>query len=294
MNRLATIDFQSNPFHGRFLAEAEPDYRGFFHSHSGIEILIIHEGQGSVILPRHVYPIRHGSVFIFQPHQLHHVRALPSEKQPYVRSLLEFDPAALLPYLKSYKHLAQTLTYIWKGDLEEQAFPDMIARYPIEANVRFYNEHLSNDLRTKAERYASLVAQLLQYLQMEIGQRAITIDVAAPMKLSHAETILQWIEEHYTDPFELERLSEELHLSKYYISRLFKSETGRTVTEYVMALRSKEACRLLLDNRLSIAEVGARVGWPIASHFAEQFKRWIGCTPSQYRKRHRSREREER
>jgi len=287
MNPLVTIDFQVNPFQGRFLVEAEPDYKGFFHSHPGIEILMIHEGQGTVTLPKHVYPIQPGAVFIFQPHQLHHVLAMPSEKHPYVRSLLEFDPAAIHPYLKPYKHLEQMLTYLWKGDLQEQAFPDMLARYPIEPNIRFYKEHLSGDIRMKPERYASLVAQLLQYLQMEIGQRAITVDAATTTELSHTEAILRWIEEHYTETFDLAQLADELHLSKYYISHLFKSETGRTVTEYMMALRIKEACRLLLDSRLSIAEVGVRVGWPIASHFTGQFKRWVGCTPSQYRKRHR-------
>jgi len=288
MNRLATIEFQSNPFQGRFLVEAEPDYKGFFHSHPGIEILIIHKGRGTVMLPKHVYPIQPGAVFIFQPYQLHHVRAFHTEKHPYVRSLLEFDPAAIQPYLKPYKHLEQILTYIWKSDLKEQVFPDMLTRYPIEPNVHFYKEHLSSDIRTKPERYVSLVAQLLQYLQLEIRHHAITIDTPTPTELSHTEAILRWIEEHYAETFELAQLADELHLSKYYISHLFKADTGRTVTEYIMALRSKEACRLLLDSRLSIAEVGVRVGWPIASHFTGQFKRWVGCTPSQYRKRHRT------
>lgn len=288
MKRLVTIDFQVNPFQGRFLAEAEPDYKGFFHSHPGVEILIIHEGRGTVTLPKHVYPIESGSIFIFQPYQLHHVRAIHTEEQPYVRSLLEFDPIAIQPYLQPYKHLEQLLTYLWKGDLKEQAFPDMLARYPIEPNVRFYKEHLYSEMRTKPERYASLVTHLLHCLQLEMGQRTIAMDTAATSaELSHTEAILRWIEGHFNESFDLAQLADELHLSKYHVSHLFKAETGRTVTDYIMALRSKEACRLLIDTSLSIADVGARVGWPIASHFTEQFKRWIGCTPSHYRRRHR-------
>ncbi|QNK59311.1 AraC family transcriptional regulator [Paenibacillus sp. PAMC21692] len=289
MKRLETIDFQANPFQGRFLAEAEPDYKGFFHSHPGIEILMIHEGRGTVTLPKHVYSIQPGAVFIFQPHQLHHVRAIHTQEHPYVRSLLEFDPVAIYPYLKPYNHLGRMLTYVWKGDLKEQAFPEMLARYPIEPNIRFYKEHMGSNISLKPERYASLVTQLLHYLQLEISQRSITMNLRTQTGVSHTEAILRWIEEHYTETFDLGQLADELHLSKYHISHLFKADTGRTVTEYIMALRSKEACRLLIDSPLSVAEVGVRVGWPIASHFTGQFKRWVGCTPSQYRKRHHRR-----
>ncbi len=285
MNRLETINYQNNPFIGRFMHEAETDYKGYFHTHGGIELLIVHEGQGTVTIPQHVYRIEPGTLFIFQPYQLHHVRATQTDVHPYVRSLLQFDPVALLPYVKPYKQLEQMLTYIWKGQMRQQAFPKLHERHPLEENIRYFNKHHANVTDKDHEHYAILVVQILQYLQQEIASLAIPIETPTPRTMSHTEAILSWIEKHYMEPFELERLAAELHLSKYHISHLFKEETGHTVTEYMLALRSKEACRLLMDSSISVAEIGVRVGWPIASHFIQQFKRWVGCTPLQYRKR---------
>lgn len=285
MNRLETINFQDNPFHGKFFTEAEINYKGYFHTHGGIEFLIVHEGNGSVTIPQHVYRMEPGSLFIFQPYQLHHVRAMNTTVDPYLRSVFQFDPIALLPYIKPYKQLEQVLMYLWKGQLSQQAFYGMASRYPIEENLLFFENHHTRDRDKQQEHYALLVIQLLQYLQQEMATLAISIEATMPRVMSHTEAILTWIEKHYAEPFELERLASELHLSKYYISHLFKEETGHTVTEYLLALRSKEACHLLMDESLSVAEIGERVGWPIPSHFIQQFKKWVGCTPLQYRKR---------
>lgn len=285
MNRLVTINFKESPFQGRIMNVAEPGYRGYFHTHPGIEILIVHQGQGTVTIPQHVYRIEPGTVFVFQPYQLHHVKATHTEENPYIRTVLSFDPVALQPYFKPYKQIDQMLKYVWKGQMLQQAFPQMHLRHPIEPNLLYHKEHQLGVRDKDNERYASLVALLLQYLQVEVANLSIPIDSTTPRAMSHTEAILRWIEEHFTEPFELNRIAEELHLSKYHISHLFKEETGRTVTDYMLALRSKEACRLLIDSSLSVAEIGVRVGWPIASHFSQQFKRWVGCTPLQYRKK---------
>ncbi|WP_373430115.1 AraC family transcriptional regulator [Paenibacillus sp. GD4] len=42
------------------------------------------------------------------------------------------------------------------------------------------------------------------------------------------------LEEHYTEPFDLSSLARELHLSKHHVSHLFRSETGGSITEYVI------------------------------------------------------------
>ncbi|MFD2116658.1 helix-turn-helix domain-containing protein [Paenibacillus yanchengensis] len=286
MSRLETINFQHNPFLGSFFRSAEHNYKGFFHAHAGMEILMIHEGTGSVTIPHHVYRLEGGSLFLFQPFQLHHVRATQLDTVPYVRSVLQFDPIALQPFIKPYKQLEQLFSYVWKGKMPQQAFANLTKRFPIEQDFALFHQNYASQIEKRQEHYALLVIRILQYLQQDLAERAVSIEATVPHALSHTEAILHWIEQNYMEPFELEKLANELHLSKYYISHLFREETGHTVTEYLLALRSKEACQLLLHSSLSVAEVGTRVGWPIPSHFIQQFKRWVGCTPLQYRKRH--------
>lgn len=66
-------------------------------------------------------------------------------------------------------------------------------------------------------------------------------------KSGHVEKMLDWVEVHFRQPFSLESLSRELHLSPYHISHLFKQQTGITLSDYVAGRRIREAC-VLLEN----------------------------------------------
>jgi AraC-like DNA-binding protein len=239
----------------------------------------------SVTLDQQVYRMEPGTLFVFQPYQLHHVSAKVSIESPYIRSVMQFDPLALQPYVKPFQKLGTFFDYVWKGSMYPQVFPQMQTRHPIEAVLQYTASSINYMPKRDLELHAGLLVQILQYLFAELHTLAIEIGAVPSRSLSHIEKILQWVELHYAEPLELERIADALHLSKYHISHLFKEETGRTVTEYVMARRSKEACRMLTGTSLPIAEIGVRVGWPIPSHFSQQFKHWVGCSPLQYRKK---------
>jgi AraC-like DNA-binding protein len=94
---------------------------------------------------------------------------------------------------------------------------------------------------------------------------------------------MNWLEARHTDEFDLGQLADELHLSKYYISRVFREETGSSITEYLTARRIMQACRLLETTALTVEQIGAEVGLPNTSHFILTFKKAVGLTPLKYR-----------
>lgn len=285
MKKLHTFDYRNQPFQHRLVSVADNSYQGYFHYHEGIEFLYVHQGQGMVTLDQQVYRIEPGTLFVFQPYQLHHVCARVSAKAPYIRSIMQFDPIGLQPFIKPFKQLNTFFHYVWRGSMHAQVFTQMQNRHPIDSALRYTSAAISGNAERDPELHAGLLMQILQYLLMETQQLSIAIDSLPSRSMMHVEAILQWVELHYAEPFALDGIANELHLSKYHVSHLFKEETGRSVTEYLMARRIKEACRILTDTSLPVAEIGVRVGWPIASHFSQQFKHWIGCTPLQYRKR---------
>jgi YesN/AraC family two-component response regulator len=97
---------------------------------------------------------------------------------------------------------------------------------------------------------------------------------------------MRWIEEHYREEISLETLAEETHLSKFYVSRIFREETGSSITDYLTARRIKQACRLLQTTDLSVEQIGIRVGYPNASYFIQLFKKVVGVTPLKYRNKY--------
>lgn len=98
------------------------------------------------------------------------------------------------------------------------------------------------------------------------------------------ETIKAYIQQHYTEELELQHLADLVYLTPSYLSKLFKTETGETITDYCIAVRIEHAKRLLKeDHGLKTYMVGERVGYPDPAYFNKVFKKMTGKTPKEYR-----------
>ena len=80
----------------------------------------------------------------------------------------------------------------------------------------------------------------------------------------------------------LSYVSEALGVSASHMSRTFKRETGRTFEHYVAEKRVEYARRLLLDPLNNVSEVARKCGFVDASYFARVFRKFAGCSPSEY------------
>jgi len=65
-------------------------------------------------------------------------------------------------------------------------------------------------------------------------------------------------------------------------SRLFKSTTGFSIIEYVIAVRIKEAQQLLRDTSKPVTEISAEAGFGDLVHFCRTFKKQTGVTDGRY------------
>lgn len=98
-------------------------------------------------------------------------------------------------------------------------------------------------------------------------------------------TIKQFIHEHYAEQIDLSALSALVYLTPTYVSKLFKQETGYTITDYMTDVRLQHAKRLLTHQpHLKIQEISEQVGYVDVAYFHKLFKRTIGVTPSQFKK----------
>ena len=75
-----------------------------------------------------------------------------------------------------------------------------------------------------------------------------------------------------------------MYLSPYYISKIFKSETGDTPINYLISLRMEHAREILdQDPEASIQTVAAAVDMRHAYHFSKRFKKYYGLSPLYYK-----------
>jgi transcriptional regulator GlxA family with amidase domain len=97
------------------------------------------------------------------------------------------------------------------------------------------------------------------------------------------QRVMSYMEEHYQRDLSLEKLAQSVNLSIWHFGHLFKTETGKSPVQYLKALRMARAQKLLETTFLSIKEVMSKVGMRDQTHFAKDFKRAYGLTPTRYR-----------
>jgi AraC-like DNA-binding protein len=107
----------------------------------------------------------------------------------------------------------------------------------------------------------------------------------SPFDLKRVTTL---IEDRIAVPPSLDELAGVIGVSRRHFSRAFKQSTGKTLYGYMTEHRLKRAVDLLRDAKMSATEIAIDCGFSSSSHFAYVFKKSVGVTPTEYRRKWRS------
>ena len=100
------------------------------------------------------------------------------------------------------------------------------------------------------------------------------------------DRIKEYVESHLAEDIPVATIAQQMNMSVYYLSHLFKSVTGTTLVEYRNELRLTRAKLLLIRTEDPIQQIAQRTGFSSASYFTEIFTRSEKIPPSEYRKYH--------
>lgn len=94
----------------------------------------------------------------------------------------------------------------------------------------------------------------------------------------------QEVETNYRN-FDMETLVQRLQLSRDYLFRLYKRETGRNLMDYLLDVRIQKAKELLMQpGKYKVYEVSELVGYTDYAYFSKLFKKQTGVTPKSFQK----------
>jgi AraC-like DNA-binding protein len=102
------------------------------------------------------------------------------------------------------------------------------------------------------------------------------------------EQLASYIARNYQEAILIEDAAKEVGLHPNYAMSLFKRTFNITLNEYLTQHRLSHAQRLLATTDNKIVDVALEAGYPTLSRFYEAFKKSCGCSPSDYRKEHRT------
>ena len=109
------------------------------------------------------------------------------------------------------------------------------------------------------------------------------LEDAEESEKSFVNRLMNYMWENIDGDLSLCTLSDKLHLNPSYLSRRFKSLSGKNLTEAILELRVKKACELLKNTSLKISEIAPMVGYETAANFSKVFKKMMNITPREYR-----------
>jgi len=97
------------------------------------------------------------------------------------------------------------------------------------------------------------------------------------------DKILFYIDEHYTEPCPLKKVSEIMKYDYTYLSKQFKNKMGMTYSDYINNFRINMACYALSSKNHTVTEIAHMSGFGSLQTFNREFKQVLGMTPSEYR-----------
>lgn len=134
------------------------------------------------------------------------------------------------------------------------------------------------DLYAETAAHFLAVHLLIRHARMQEPRRDHWQDHA----LRRANTFMR---EHLSGPVSLSQLADAAGLSPFQLLRAAKAVWGETPLRRLTRLRMEVAQRLLEQGYLPISEIAFECGYGNPSHFATAFRRHVGVTPMEYRRR---------
>lgn len=243
------------------------------HKHE-LELFYVMKGSGQYIVEKREYAVQPGSLVICNAGILH--GEVPFQKYnmiSYCCVLTDVQIPNLPPNTLMNAVYSPVLSLTANRQSAEHI---LLALHDLNTQPE-PNEHVCNLLSNS----------LLDIVYREILKLKASNNPRKQKTEDLIRSISEYLDEHFMEEITLQQLGEIFHMSHYYLARLFKRETGRSPINYVMHRRIGEAQNLLMNSDMPIGKISESLGFGEHCHLNSMFKKYIGITPSGYRKHFR-------
>ena len=251
-----------------------------FHIHNNYEIYIFLQGHVNYFVEQSCYQLKRGDILIFNNQEIHTVVNLKNEV--YERITIHFEPKWIRNLSTSQTDLLACFQNRPKGvgNLSHMEDEELATWLPIiEQLISCSNDpSYGSDLLTQ-----SYLVQLLVFVNQLYHNSAQSSSGSIPVKV---QPVLHYVDRHISEALTLDGIAEALSMDKFYLSHLFKKETGSTPFQYIVVKRVTLA-KSLLSRGYSVSETCEIAGFNDYSNFIRTFKKITGFPPGQYKKQSR-------
>lgn len=149
-------------------------------------------------------------------------------------------------------------------------------------NINLYNEKL-NSLNNMSK-INILMNEFLDFMYKDNYDDIVRKKLIGSKEINKMlDSVMTYISENYNERITLESAANSCNISVFYLSRLFKKNTGMKFIDYINLYKIEKAKELLKNTDMPIINISISLGYDESGYFSKVFKKIVGVTPSTYR-----------
>lgn len=245
-----------------------------FHYHDFLKVTIFIKGKVQYHVEGKSYDLDPYDIVLVNRNDIHRIRV--DNSLPYERIIVYISPS----FIEDYQTSEYDLGYCFKKAKKEHS--NVLRIHSLEKSSLF---KITNRLERSFEdnEYASSLYRKILFLEfmIQLNRAAIKNRVEfldTELYNTKIVDIMHFINSHLTDSFDIDTLAKEFYISKYYMMRLFKAETGYTIGNYITYRRLLLARELILEG-LPITQACFASGFGDYSTFSRAYKSEFSESP---------------
>ncbi len=262
------------------------EYYGGYHYHDFFEATYYRASEkafsdepfGSIIIDDIEYPLRNGNIVLIEPFAPHIVTM--RKGVDYERYSLNFDLNFLMSICTSQSNIYSIFSK------QNPEYPIFLASEEAGSNLLALTKRFADPgIRVGLDVFRSAIIQeVLVFLYNICYNDNSTQNLKDKTYWEIVSAVVQYVNEHIGENLSLEVFSKLVNYSPYYVSRVFRKQTGITLSQYIITKRIDLAKTQLSSNEKPITEISRDLGFENYNHFYRTFLHYTGQSPSDYRK----------
>lgn len=250
------------------------------HWHEHFELIYMVKGELLLTCNAVTHKAKVGDLLILNPNDVHHLESITPDVDYYC---ILFDPT----FLKSGVSDITDVTYITPIIANRILFQNKIdASSDIISTIR----QIISTYQQKAVAYDLIIkGQLFQLIAKLISKDTYHVltqhkQTKRQKHLYLIQQIVDHIHKQYKQDMNYQDIASMFNVSYHHMLHIFKEYTGKTMVEYINALRIEKACQLLRSTDDTITTIATIVGYNDPNYFTRLFKKVKGHSPKKYKK----------
>ncbi|MRN53099.1 AraC family transcriptional regulator [Paenibacillus monticola] len=279
----ALLDADYSPHFFAYYYKQWNNYTMSYHQHNSTEIMYLISGSCVVEVRSNVgheqnYRLKRGELIILDANVPH--RLIVEEGIPCRMLNVEFGFTKYKGVAPSIGKLAQEERML--AELLQTPFTSLVLTDPEE--IYHVLKGLVLELDQRGTDGGSMVHLLFCELLLRLSrQRSEQLHMSQQPTQLYVRRSIEFLHQNYDQNIQVKDIAAAVNLHSGYLHRIFKTHTGRTLTDYLTMLRMEKAKMLLGQSDIPIAEIADYVGINSRQYFHLLFKKYTDCTPVEYR-----------